>query len=252
MVENSTTGSMTMPASLNSDTSVGAWALWKNIAGKHEDFGRPSVFCDHVDQSKWMSFTVTVKDPAFFDHMEAFTGNKAGTGGLVTITDSSWYMSVVLAHQPHFIDQPEDVYVFWGDGLLPDNEGNYVKKKMSECSGQEILAELFFHLGITDLMQPVMDKIICIPCMMPFIDSQFLPRMAGDRPEVVPEGSTNFAFLGQFVELPDDCVFTVEYSVRTAQTAVFTLFNVDREVSPVYEGNHDLHVLLEAFKAINR
>ncbi|MEA3411948.1 MAG: oleate hydratase [Pseudomonadota bacterium] len=252
MVENSTTGSMRSPAKLGTGETAGAWMLWENIARKHEDFGRPSVFSGHVDQSKWMSFTATLEDPAFFDHMEVFTGNKPGTGGLVTITDSNWFMSVVLPHQPHFIDQPEDVFVFWGDGLLPDNEGNFVNKKMSDCTGEEILTELFSHLGIMGMMQPVIDKAICIPCMMPFIDSQFLPRVPGDRPRVVPEGSTNFAFIGQFVEVPDDCVFTVEYSVRTAQTAVFTLLKLDREVSPVYEGIHDPHVLLDAFKAITR
>jgi oleate hydratase len=252
MVESSTIGSMSSPAMLDAKAQSGAWALWGNIARKQADFGRPAVFSDHVDQSKWMSFTTTLKGSVFFDHMEAFTGNTAGTGGLVTITDSNWLMSVVLAYQPHFSNQPKDVFVFWGDGLLPDNEGNFVKKKMSDCSGEEILTELFFHLGIMDVMQPVISKANCIPCIMPYITSQFLPRIPGDRPLVVPEGSTNFAFLGQFVEVPKDCVFTVEYAVRTAQMAVYTLLKLEKEVSPVYEGHHDLHVLLDAFKAINR
>jgi oleate hydratase len=199
-----------------------------------------------------MSFTVTLKDPTFFEYMEAFTGNKAGTGGLVTFTDSNWFMSVVLAYQPHFLNQPEDIFVFWGDGLFPGKEGNHVKKPMSECSGEEILTELFYHLKITEKMQPLMEKMNCIPCMMPFIDAQFQPRLAGDRPQVIPEGSTNFAFLGQFVEVPKDCVFTVEYSVRTAQTAVFNLLNLERGVTPMYEGSHDAHVLYEALKAVNR
>lgn len=253
MVENATTGSMHAAPELNRDISHGSWALWKRIAQQDEAFGHPGVFCDNIDESKWMSFTVTLKDPTFFELMEAFTGNQAGTGGLVTFTDSNWFMSVVLAYQPHFRNQPEDVFVFWGDGLFPDNEGNYVKKRMSECSGEEILDELFYHLKITEKMKPLRDKIInCIPCMMPFIDSQFQPRAPGDRPYVVPDGATNFAFLGQFVEVPKDCVFTVEYSVRTAQTAVFTLLEVEREVSPMYEGSHDVHVLMEAFKAVNR
>ncbi len=252
MVENATTGSMSSAAALNSDISKGSWALWKRIADKDEGFGHPGVFCDNIQQTKWMSFTVTLKDPTFFEHMETFTGNSAGTGGLVTFTDSNWFMSVVLAYQPHFINQPEDVFVFWGDGLFPDNEGNYVKKRMSDCNGEEILAELFYHLKIEEKMKPVMEKINCIPCMMPFIDSQFQPRVPGDRPQVIPDGATNFAFLGQFVEVPRDCVFTVEYSVRTAQTAVFSLLGLEREVSPIYEGNHDIHVLIEALKAVNR
>ena len=40
-----------------------------------------------------------------------------------------------------------------------------------------------------------------------------MPRKPGDRPEVIPDGAVNFAFLGQFAEVPHDCVFTVEYSV---------------------------------------
>jgi oleate hydratase len=243
---------MQSAAELNSDISTGSWALWKRLAAKDEAFGHPGVFCDKVDESKWMSFTVTLKDSTFFEHMEAFTGNPAGTGGLVTFTDSNWFMSVVLAYQPHFRNQPEDVFVFWGDGLFPDKEGNCVNKKMSECSGEEILAELFYHLKIAEKMKPVMDKVNCIPCMMPFIDSQFQPRAPGDRPEVVPNGAENFAFLGQFVEVPNDCVFTVEYSVRTAQTAVFSLLGLEREVTPIYEGNHDIHVLINALKAVSR
>jgi oleate hydratase len=43
-----------------------------------------------------------------------------------------------------------------------------------------------------------------------------MPREAGDRPDVVPEGSVNFAFLGKFAETPRDTVFTTEYSIRTA------------------------------------
>jgi len=35
----------------------------------------------------------------------------------------------------------------------------------------------------------------------------------------VPEGSTNLAFIGQFAEVSDDVVFTLQYSVRTAWAA---------------------------------
>lgn len=252
MVESSSVGTMTSAAPLEPKEENGAWALWEKIASKNAAFGRPENFNRHVHESKWMSFTVTLKDPTFFEHMERFTGNKAGTGGLVTITDSNWFMSVVLAYQPHFRNQLPGTFVFWGDGLLPDNPGNFVQKPMSQCSGEEILHELFSHLGIVDLMRPVMAKISCVPCMMPYIDSQFLPRKKGDRPLVIPEGAKNFAFLGQFVEAPNDCVFTVEYSVRTAQMAVFGLLGVEREVSPVYRGDHDIHVLLSALQSLVR
>lgn len=250
MVESSSVGTMTTPALLKPKETTGSWALWKRIAKKDTAFGHPEVFNGEVDRSKWMSFTVTLKDPVFFEHMERFTGNKAGTGGLVTMTDSNWLMSVVLAYQPHFRNQPPDTFVFWGDGLLPDNPGNFVQKPMTQCSGEEILYELFSHLGIVELMQPGIDKVSCTPCMMPYIDSQFMPRAKGDRPLVIPEGARNFAFIGQFVEVPQDCVFTVEYSVRTAQIAVFGLLDVKRGVTPIYRGDHDIQVLLNALQAL--
>jgi oleate hydratase len=252
MVESASTGSMSTPAPLKPQEACGAWALWQRIAAKDAAFGRPAVFAEHVEQSKWMSFTVTLHDATFFEHMEKFTGNQAGTGGLVTLTDSNWLMSVVLAWQPHFRNQPAGTFVFWGDGLLPDNPGNFVHKPMSQCSGEEILHELYAHLGIDELMQPLRDKVSCVPCMMPYIDSQFMPRARGDRPQVIPAGAKNFAFLGQFVELPHDCVFTVEYSVRSAQTAVFGLLDVKRGVSPLYRGDHDIRVLLDALQALAR
>ena len=41
-----------------------------------------------------------------------------------------------------------------------------------------------------------------IPVMMPFASAYFMPRSAGDRPDVVPEGAVNFAFIGNFAEVP--------------------------------------------------
>ncbi len=247
-------GTMHSAPKLKDKRSSGSWLLWEKIARKDPDFGNPGVFCDNIDLQKWMSFTVTLKDPTFFDHMINFTGNTPGTGGLVTITDSNWLMSVVLALQPHFANQPKDVQVFWGYGLYPDRLGNLIKKKMSDCTGEDILHELFYHLKITEKMSPVMKshKINCRPVMMPFIDSLFMPRKSGDRPHVIPGGATNFAFLGQFAEAPHDCVFTVEYSVRCAQMAVFTFFDTGRKVIPVYPSRYMPKVLYKAVKAINR
>ena len=46
---------------------------------------------------------------------------------------------------------------------------------------------------------------------MPFITSQCLRRETSDREAVLPAGTQNLAFMGQFCEVPDDMVFTVEY-----------------------------------------
>ena len=253
-----TLGSMTDDSSLGTMHSAppvpqpdgGAWSLWNNIAEQRPDFGRPSVFSSQVDRSKWESFTVTLRSPAFFDLMQDFTGNMAGTGGLVTFKDSNWLMSVVLAYQPHFVNQPDDVHVFWGYGLFPDRVGNHVKRKMSECSGEEILEELFFHLPFGDSAREIIAEANCIPCMMPFITSQFMPRAPGDRPCVVPEGAGNFSFLGQFSEQPDDVVFTVEYSVRSAQRAVYSLLGLKKKPLPLFKGHHHPAILFRAAKAM--
>jgi oleate hydratase len=77
-------------------------------------------------------------------------------------------------------------------------------------------------------------------------------RKAGDRPDVVPAGSTNLAFIGQFSELPDDVVFTAEYSIRSAQIAVYSLLKLDRKPTPLYHGAHDPRILFQAFQALRR
>jgi len=254
ITESTDNGDLHTAPKLKGIESSGSWQLWKKIAEKDASFGNPGVFCDQIDLQKWYSFSVTLKDSTFHDYMEDFTGNTDGTGGLVTMTDSNWLMSIVIARQPHFPDQPKEVKIFWGYVLYPDRVGNHVKKKMSECSGKEILEELFYHLKIETLMQEVMesDKVInCIPTAMPFIDSLFMPRSKGDRPLVIPEGSTNFAFMGQFAEVEDDCVFTVEYSVRCAQEAVYGFFDCGKEPIPVYVGAHNPVAMMKATQAIS-
>ncbi len=198
-----------------------------------------------------MSFTTTLHDPTFFRLVGDLTGNVPGEGGLITFPDSSWLTSIVLAHQPHFIGQPADVNVFWGYGLFIDKPGDFVTKPMSACTGREIMTEIMGHLRIEADAHNILETCTCIPCMMPFITSQFLRRAEGDRPKIVPKGSKNLAFIGQFCELPEDVVFTVEYSIRSAQTAVYSLLNPNRKPPAVYKGTHDPRVLLNAFLALH-
>ena len=81
---------------------------------------------------------------------------------------------------------------------------------------------------------------------MPFITSYFMPRANGDRPLVVPNGSKNLAFIGNFAETKRDTVFTTEYSVRTAMEAVYTLLDIDRGVPEVFASVFDIRMLLNA------
>jgi oleate hydratase len=243
-------GGMDHAAPLDTADATGAWSLWKNIAAGRPEFGHPSVFSDHVDASKWLSFTVTLHDPTLFRLIRDLTGNMPGEGGLITFPESSWLASIVLPHQPHFIGQPADVQVFWGYGLRVDQPGDFVGKRMSACTGREILTEILGHLQVQTESARILEHAICIPCMMPFITSQFLPRRRGDRPAVVPAGWHNLAFIGQFCELPDDVVFTVEYSVRSAQNAAYALLGLDLAAPAVYKGQHDPRIVYNAFSTL--
>jgi len=251
MVEASSLGSMDSAPVLNGKGDGGAWTLWKKIAAHQSQFGHPANFTDHIGESKWVSFTTTFRDPAFFRLVRDLTGNVPGEGGLITFPESGWLASIVLPHQPHFIGQPADVQVLWGYGLFVDKPGNFVTKPMSACTGREIMREIIGHLGIGEYTHEILETCTCIPCMMPFITSQFLRRAKGDRPQVVPEHSKNLAFTGQFCELPEDVVFTVEYSVRSAQTAVYSFLGMSRTPPPVYKGRYDPRVLLQAFLTLH-
>lgn len=255
-----TNGSMTAASSwgtmhsapvLNEGDPGGAWTLWSTIARDRPAFGNPKVFSGQIDKSKWESFTVTTTHPDFPQIIEEFTHSKLGQGALVTLKDSNWLLTVNFYYNPKVADQPKEVFLWWGYGLFPDRVGNYVQKKMSECTGEEILTEVFSHLHFGDKIPSLIASTACIPCMMPYITSQFMPRSIGDRPEVVPQGSTNLAFVGQYAEVPDDVVFTVEYSVRTAQTAVYSLLGLHRKPLPMYQGKYDMRVLLAALKTSN-
>jgi len=263
-----TLGSMTACSSLGSNTTApkplpavedslkapdGSWHLWSHLATPEVNphfaaFGNPSNFYSRPKESNWLSFTVTLKTTEFFDRLEKWSGNKAGTGALVTFKDSAWLMSIVVPHQPHFLNQEEGTQVFWGYGLFPDHEGDFVKKPMASCSGQEIMTELLSHLQFP--IEPILENTLTIPCMMPYITSQFLTRKHGDRPEVIPKGSTNLALLGQYTEIPRDTVFTVEYSVRAAQIAVHELMGTKHKPKDIYMGEHNVKVLVDALRML--
>ncbi|MGO2696669.1 oleate hydratase, partial [Bavariicoccus seileri] len=180
---------------------------------------------------------------------------KVNTGGIITITDSNWLMSFAVHRQPHFKEQKPNETTVWIYGLYSDEPGNYIKKPIVECTGQEIAEELLYHLGVPDSKIPVLskeDSINTVPVYMPFITSYFMPRVKGDRPDVVPEGSVNLAFIGNFAESPSrDTVFTTEYSVRTAMEAVYMLLDVERGVPEVFNSIYDIRELLRAMYYMN-
>lgn len=252
LTENSDNGDHQTPARLNEGPAP-AWDLWRRIASKDPSFGRPDVFGSHIPQTKWESATVTTLDARIPRHIQRickrdpFSG-RVVTGGIVTVRDSSWLLSWTVNRQPHFKQQPDDQIVVWLYSLFVDVPGDYVKKPMQECTGEEITQEWLYHLGVPveEIPELAASGAKCVPVMMPYVTAFFMPRRAGDRPDVVPEGAVNFAFIGQFAESTRDCIFTTEYSVRTPMEAVYRLLDIERGVPEVFNSTFDVRKLLAA------
>jgi oleate hydratase len=107
MTESSSLGSMDSAPVLKGKTGGGCWALWEKIATHEFDCGDPTSFTNHIDESKWVSFTTTLNNPTFFNRIRDLTGNAPGEGGLLTFPESSRLASIVLPHQPHSWDNPK-------------------------------------------------------------------------------------------------------------------------------------------------
>lgn len=249
MTDSATLGDLYTPAPVTVQKPISG-ELWAKVAAKKPGLGNPEPFFSKPEESNWLSFTVTCKGDAILKTIESFTGNKPGSGALMTFKDSSWLLSSVVAAQPHFVNQPEDMTIFWGYGLYTQALGDYVKKPMKDCTGQELLNEYLHHLHIgeeriAELMKTVVNV---IPCYMPYVDAQFQPRKYSDRPPVIPAGSVNFAMVSQFVEIPDDMVFTEEYSVRAARIAVYGLMDMKKKICPVTPYNRQPKILMKALK----
>ena len=253
-VENSSMGSQNAPAPYNTEIKEGGgWDMWRKIAAQDPAFGHPDKFCYDPEQTNWMSATVETLDQRIIPYIknickpDPFTG-KVVTGGIVTVKDSSWLMSWTINRQPQFREQPKDHCLVWVYSLFTDKPGDYVKKPMRACAGKEICMEWLYHIGVPEdqIEDLASNSANTVPVMMPYIDAFFMPRAYGDRPNVVPDGSVNFAFLGQFAETPRDTIFTTEYSMRTGMEAVYTLLNVDRGVPEVWGSVYDVRDLLNA------
>ncbi|MGZ7894690.1 oleate hydratase [Lactobacillus crispatus] len=255
ITESSTYGDQNTPAPITHDKGS-SWKLWENLAKQDPDFGHPDVFCENLPERSWfVSATATLENKKIAPYFERLTkrslyDGKVNTGGIITVVDSNWELSFTIHRQPHFKSQNPDQIVVWIYALYSDTEGNYIKKRVVDCTGKEIAEEMLYHLGVPESQISELaseENMNTVPVYMPYITSYFMPRHDGDRPDVVPEGSVNIAFIGNFAESPTrDTVFTTEYSVRTAMEAVYTLLNVDRGVPEVFDSIYDIRQLLRA------
>lgn len=250
MTQNSAYGDNTHKAETNLSTQKGFFSVWEKLAARSPKFGHPEKFDTKVEKTKWMSAFVIIKGKKEFcaKIREKYGYPKDCVTGAISILDSSWDISFVL-YDKYFANQAEDEDMLWFDGLWGENIGDYIKKPMAECTGEEVMQEFLYHLGMLDEYDELMKHTYVSLTMMPYITSQFMPRNSkGDRPRVIPEGSKNYAFIGQYVELDGDVVFTVETSVRTAMMAAYGLTGIDRKVLPLYQGQYDIRWLVMCAK----
>lgn len=257
ITENSTYGDNHTPAPVK-HTIGGSWQLWKNIAQQDTDFGRPEKFCENIPEANWViSGSITFSDNRVVPYIEKICkkdplSGSIVTSGPVTIQDSNWWYGFSISRQPHFKIQKSNELIVWVYGLYSDKSGNFVHKKITECTGIELCEELLYHLGVPETeISEIAASANTIPCRMPYITTYFMPRALGDRPLVVPKNSVNLAFIGNYAETEKDTVFTTEYSVRTAMEAVYTLLNVDRGVPEVFASSFDIRVLLKSIYYLN-
>ena len=234
-----------------------SWDMWKNIANQSSngEFGNPDKFCNNVEATNWMSATIATSDDEIIRHIINICKRdpregKVTTGGIVTVKDSvdNWYISWTINRQPQFKSQDKNMVLIWVYSLNTNKKGNYVKKAMKECTGEEVCEEWLYHIGFPKdkIKDFATEKCNTTTCYMPYINAFFQPRKEKDRPLVVPTNSVNFAFIGQFAETPRDTIFTTEYSIRTGMEAVYTLLNIDRAVPEVWGSKYDVRELLKA------
>lgn len=253
ITESTTYGDKTHPAPTEHELGS-SWQLWENMAKQDKAFGNPDVFCKNIPDANWViSGTITLTDDEAVPYIEKISKKDPHSGSIVTsgpvsIKDSNWLYGYSISRQKHFKRQKDNELVVWVYGLFSDKPGNFVNKKITECTGDELCEEWLYHIGVpTDKIKDIAENHSnTIPAHMPYITSYFMPRKVGDRPLVVPEGSKNLAFIGNFAETERDTVFTTEYSVRTAMEAVYTLLNVDRGVPEVFGSAFDVRTLLRA------
>lgn len=246
MTDNATMGDLDHACPVSEKRPVSS-ELWAKLALRKPQLGEPESFFGRPERSEGLSFTFTFQGDEIRKVIQEILEDPSAEGAFFTLKDSPWLMSSVMFCQPYFAGQTEKETVVWGYGMEPGVLGNFVKKPMKECTGREILEEYLAQMNLgEEEKKRLMESLIQVKiCYMPYMNAPHMPRKYIDRPEVMGSGATNLAMMGQFVETAEDMVFTQEYSVRTARTAVYRLMGLKKKVSPVSSGKKRIRVLLK-------
>ena len=96
-------------------------------------------------------------------------------------SDSNQMFSWTISRQAQFSNRPDDQTVVWFHGLFGDPEGNFIKKPLRECTGEEITKEWLWHIGVPE---DEIDELaseengVTRPCTMPLITAFFTSATA--------------------------------------------------------------------------
>ncbi|WP_461240207.1 oleate hydratase [Paucilactobacillus sp. N302-9] len=237
ITDSATMGDYNTAAPENMDYGAAA-GLWKKATEHFYNLGNPDKFFADRNASEWVSFTLTTKNHLLLNEITRITtqvpGNALNSFISTKPISSMGYedvnMSIVVHHQPHFTTQKPNESVIWGYFLYPRRSGEFVDKPYIEMTGKEMLTELLGQLAkvdpgplnISEKADDIYDSVINnIPVYMPYASALFNNRAKTDRPEVIPQHSTNLAFTGEFVEQPYQMVFTEQSAVRSGEIAAY-------------------------------
>lgn len=267
ITDSATLGDYDTPATENPDYGAAA-SLWKQISEQFYNLGKPDKFFADRSASEWVSFTLTTKNHLLLDEITRITTQVPGnalnsflsTEPITPLGQKDVNMSIVVHHQPHFTTQKPNETVIWGYFLYPRRRGEFVQKPYIEMTGKEMAQELIGQLAKVDpgpvniktkeaeILASIVNN---IPVYMPYASALFNNRAKSDRPEVIPENSTNLAFTGEFVEQPFQMIFTEQSAVRSGEIAAFHFAGIPMAHlvnTPRYD--RDLKTLMRATKKL--
>jgi oleate hydratase len=207
------------------------WSLWYRLAKASSKFGNPSAFCTHISESLLETFTALMPLTDYKMIYEQMTHTQIHDGHLISIAQSNWSLKIVFPQSQIVNSHQKQTHALIGYALTPKELGNFVKKPMCVCSGDEILAELLWQFNMP--FDNILERITVNSYLLPLGLSPLLPRGHEDRPICVPSNTTNIALVGQFVEIVGESTLSLEYGVRSAELAVNHLLDLGIDLPKV-------------------